>query len=76
MKKIVNVLVTLFVIVLKYGVFAPIYLLYSPIVTALRWGGIRKLRYALPFEVRCVYHSLRNDWRDWCDAMIFNVEKN
>lgn len=76
MKKIVNVLVTLFVIVLKYGVFAPIYLLYSPIVTALRWGGIRKLRYALPFEVRCVCHSLRNDWRDGCDAMIFNVEKN
>jgi len=75
MKKIVNVLVTLFVIVLKYGVLAPIYLLYAPIVTALRWGGIRKLRYTLPFEVRCVCHSLRDDWREWTEGFIFDLSR-
>ena len=73
MKKIVNVMVTLFLMVLKYGVCAPIYLLYAPVVTALRWGGIRKLRYSLPFEVRVVCENLRDMWREDCDAFVFRA---
>lgn len=73
MKKIVNVMVTLFLMVLKYGVCAPIYLLYAPVVTALRWGGIRKLRYSLPFEVRCVWDRLREDWHEWREAIVFRA---
>ena len=74
MKKTINIIVAVLHIVIMC-LFAPIYLLYAPVITAVRWGGFRKyyLRYALPFEVRCVWHTLRDDWRMDCEAVIFEL---
>lgn len=77
MKKFINILGTVFFIVIVKGCFfAPIYLTYAPIVTAYHWGfSLRHLRMAIPFEYRSVWHTLRNDWRDGCEALFFNLAK-
>ena len=77
MKKIVNVLVTVFVIgILKGFIVAPIYLIFAPFVTAWKWGfRWSSVKCAIPFEYKCVWHTLRNDWRDGCEAFIFNLSK-
>lgn len=76
MKTIVNVIATAFFIcLLKGGIIAPLYLLVAPFVTAYKWGSMRHLRVAIPFEIKCVWHCLRNDWRDGCKAFVFDIEK-
>lgn len=71
MKKLINIIMTVFIIVILKGcVLAPIYLTYAPIVTAYRWGfSVRTLCRTIPFEFRSVWHTLRNDWRDGCNGM-------
>ena len=73
MKKIVNIIVAVLHITIMC-LLAPIYLLIQPVVTAHQWGGIwKRYRYALPFEVRCVWHTLRDDWRMDCQAIVFEL---
>ena len=76
MKKFINIIVTVFlVVILKGCILAPIYIVIAPIVTSIRWGMTRKaICCAFPFEIRCVWHTLRNDWRDGCNAMVFDLE--
>lgn len=76
MKKLVNIVMTIIIIVVLKGcVIAPLYLCVSPFVTAYRWGGMRHLRHSVPFEVKCVWHTLSQDWHDGCAAFIFNLNK-
>lgn len=75
MKKFVNIILTIFAIVILKGlIVAPLYLLIGPLVTAYKWGfTLRDIRMAYPFEVRAVWHTLRNDWHDGCEALIFEL---
>lgn len=69
MKKIVNIICAVLHVSIMLCI-APVYLCIAPVVTAIQWGGIRKLRYSLPFEVRVVCKNLRDMWREDCDAFV------
>ena len=77
MKKFVNIILTIFAIVILKGlIVAPLYLLIAPLVTAYNRGfNLRHILMDYPFEASCVWHTLRNDWRDGCEALIFELEK-
>lgn len=75
MKKCINIIMTIIVIVILKGcVLAPIYLLFAPFVTAYKWGfRWTSVKAAIPFEYRCVWHTLCNDWKNGCAAFIFKL---
>lgn len=75
MKKLVNIFVTFFVIIIGKGcIIAPVYLIFAPFVTAYRWNGVfRKYFAALRFEFTCVIHCLSDDWYAGCKEFVFNL---
>lgn len=75
MKKFINIIGTVvFIVILKGCILAPVYLTFMPIVTAYRWGfRWNTIKSAIPFEFRCVWHTLCYDWRAGCEALIFNI---
>lgn len=77
MKKTINVFVTFCVIVLLKGfIMAPVYLCFAPFVTACQWGfRMSTVKCAIPFEFKCVWHTLQSDWRDGCETIIFDLSK-
>ena len=77
MKKFINVFATVLVIVILKGcAIAPVYLCFAPIVTAYRWGfRLSSIKAAILFEYKGVWHTLCNDWRDGCEAFVFDVTK-
>ena len=76
MKKLTNIIATIFVIVLLKGcIIAPLWLCVDPFVTAYQWGGMSKLRYSIPFCFKSVWHTLSTDWQDGCAAFIYNLNK-
>lgn len=74
MKKCINIIMTIFVIVILKGcIMVPVYLCIAPIVTAISWGSLRYLMNATRFEIMCVWHNIRDEWRMGCDAMVFKL---
>ncbi len=78
MKRLVNVLMTFIVIVIIKGcVIAPLYLTVSHFTTWWAWGHDRcNLWLATRFEYKRVWRTLCSDFRDGCNAFIFNLNKS